>query len=291
MAADIVRTACRQEIEALKPGNVSVYSAGHGMTADDFFLSAELVAPVLAQAGSTVGERILDSVQAVHNRLNNNINLGIVLLAAPLVSAAMLDSECTDLRSRVREVLNCLNKQDARLAFEAIRLASPGGLGHVEHHDVAAEPEVSLLEAMAFAQNRDRVAYQYAHAYEDIFTLGVLRLRKEAPTWVAEDQKSEWATVACYLGFLCTIPDSHIQRKFGWRTADRVCKDAEVVESKLKACENSKDAVKILLEYDNELKREGLNPGTSADLTVASLMALQLEDLLIGNLCSQYATK
>ncbi|HEU01488.1 MAG TPA: triphosphoribosyl-dephospho-CoA synthase, partial [Aurantimonas coralicida] len=34
----------------------------------------------------------------------------------------------------------------------------------------------------------------------------------------------------------------------------------------------------LLLGFDAELKREGINPGTSADLTVASLFAMNLAE-------------
>jgi hypothetical protein len=39
-----------------------------------------------------------------------------------------------------------------------------------------------------------------------------------------------------------------------------------------------------LQDFDNKLKRGGLNPGTSADLTVASLLAFHLDHLL--GICS-----
>ena len=36
------------------------------------------------------------------------------------------------------------------------------------------------------------------------------------------------------------------------------------------------------LAFDAELKRKGINPGTSADLTVASLFAKKLAEALAG---------
>tara|TARA_B100002003_G_scaffold33379_1_gene28531 strand:- start:83 stop:208 length:126 start_codon:yes stop_codon:yes gene_type:complete len=35
-----------------------------------------------------------------------------------------------------------------------------------------------------------------------------------------------------------------------------------------------------MLKFDSDLKERGLNPGASADLTVASLLATKLEDIL-----------
>jgi len=52
------------------------------------------------------------------------------------------------------------------------------------------------------------------------------------------------------------------------------------VETGFKACENPANAIALLQDFDNKLKRGGLNPGTSADLTVASLLAFHLDHLL-----------
>ena len=40
--------------------------------------------------------------------------------------------------------------------------ANPGGLGSAEEQDVAAEPTVTLLEAMRLAADRDGIAREYA---------------------------------------------------------------------------------------------------------------------------------
>ena len=38
--------ACQLDIEAFKPGNVSVYNAGHDMTINDFILSSKVSARI-----------------------------------------------------------------------------------------------------------------------------------------------------------------------------------------------------------------------------------------------------
>src|SRR5690242_14660894 len=80
--------ACELELRALKPGNVHDFAAGHGMTVDDFAASAEVSAGPLCRPGASVGERILGAIRATRERVGCNTNLGIVLLAAPLVAAA-----------------------------------------------------------------------------------------------------------------------------------------------------------------------------------------------------------
>src|SRR5262245_46134541 len=138
--------ACRDELQALKPGNVHVFADGHGMTAGDFVRSAEAAAGPLAQPGAKVGARILGAVQATRAAVASNTNLGIILLCAPLAAAAEQSSDLcpSALRTAVAGVLEALDVEDAALAFRAITLASPGGLGAAARHDVRAPATVSL---------------------------------------------------------------------------------------------------------------------------------------------------
>ncbi len=275
-----VYKSCITEINAFKPGNVSIHSAGHGMEAKDFIRSAELISPVMGNPDLTVGERILQSVQLTMSQVGCNTNLGIILLTAPLAQAAFLVKENEFLQQTIYKVLDNLTIDDARLAFEAIELANPGGLGNTSTHDIREPATVTLLEAMQAAQDRDRIAWQYSNEYKDIFQSGINTLRMQVLRWKDVENRLEWATVACYLNFMTIFPDSHIVRKYDLETAVQVQNQAKFVEAMFKASENPMVANGELRRYDCELKREGFNPGTSADLTVASLIALSLEALL-----------
>src|SRR5258708_20574752 len=79
--------ACTMELQALKPGNVHVHAAGHGMTTADFERSAAVSVEPLTATATTVGRRIRDAVAATRAAVGSNTNLGIVLLAAPLIPA------------------------------------------------------------------------------------------------------------------------------------------------------------------------------------------------------------
>ncbi len=274
--ARAVLASCRMDVQAMKPGNVSVHSPGHGMTARDFLLSADLMAPRLVAPGLSVGERVYACVAATQRHVRCNTNLGIILLCAPLVQAALTQRRGETLRSRLQTVLRALNKDDTALVFRAIRMAAPAGLGDSAEHDVRCEPTAGLCEAMSAAHSRDRIAYQYASGFEDIFERGTPWLREAVEGRLRDGL--EWATIACYLRFLSTIPDTHIERKLGPGRAQRVREAAIEVETRFKACENLPNAMPLLQEFDNKLKRAGINPGTSADLTVASLLAFQLDD-------------
>jgi len=263
--------ACLTELDALKPGNVHRQGAGHGMTVDDFVASAEAAAPLIGRDGLAVGERIRLAVEATKRAVTQNTNLGIILLAAPLAGAA-LERSGGDLKSRLHLVLRGLSVEDARAAYLAIRTAKPGGLGDAPRHDVSSEPDISLLEAMRAAETRDRIAWNYTHGFADIFDLGLPWLAQGLVRW----GDPSWAATRVYLGYLAHLSDTLIERKFGTRVAAEVQEEAGPIEASFTACPSPEAMTAPLLSFDRALKGRGLNPGTSADLTVATLFAAAL---------------
>ena len=162
-----------------------------------------------------------------------------------------------------------LTIDDARLVARAIVLAQPAGLGKVATHDVNDQPNVSLLALMVAAQEQDRIAWQYANAYQDILGFGLVQYTTAMSRW---DNRA-WATCALYLSFLAYQPDSHIVRKYGIKVATEVMVEAQALEIEFSLSSNPKLVQKKLRAWDASLKSRNLNPGTSADLTVACLLA------------------
>lgn len=274
LLAAAFKNACFAEVEALKPGNVHIFADGHGMVVQDFVRSAEAAAAEIARPELTVGERILAAIDATWKAVGCNTNLGIVLLCVPLIHAVLHSTQGT-LRERLEEVLGNLTQADAELAFRAILQASPAGLGESARHDVHDTPQVSLLEAMREASARDRVALQYVTGYADVFAgAKIYRSAFQRWGWAA------WATTAVYLGFLAKINDTHLLRKYGETVALQVRGEAAEHERGLLLQENPKKYQRFLLDFDRDLKARGWNPGTSADLTVASLLVVELENMV-----------
>jgi triphosphoribosyl-dephospho-CoA synthase len=268
------RAACLDELEAPKPGNVHVFASGHRMTAAQFVRSAEVAATPLTTPGARVGNRIHDAVAATLELVGTNTNLGIILLCAPLAAAA--DMRSGDLRTALTQVLASLDIRDTELAFRAIARAAPAGLGRVERHDVAEAPTVTLKAAMAEASSRDRIARQYVSDFEDVFERGEPTLEAA----LARGDEPKWATLAVYLEFLSAFPDSHIARKYGIAQAEDVCRVAARYRQRMRSAESPAALLTDLLAWDALLKERGINPGTSADLTVATLFAHRLRTIL-----------
>lgn len=261
------------EIEAFKPGNVSIYADGHDMTVKDFLASAEVSTTLLCDPEADLGQRVLNSVKATQKAVGCNTNLGMLLLFAPIIMAAESDfAGEVELRHNLEITLKTFSQADAIQVYEAIRMANPGGLGQVESEDVNQEPQCSLIEAMQLASDRDFVALQYINNFKEVFETGFSTIKDFDKSW----NSVKWAAVSCYLKLMSEFPDSHIQRKYGVEVAEKIrIRSGVVVEHFLNAS-NWDTKLELIKKFDEELKANNINPGTCADLTAASLLIYNL---------------
>lgn len=281
--------ACRLDVAVRKPGNVSLASPGHGMAAHHFLDSARVAGPALFQPGATVGARIEQAVSTTRAVAGCNTNLGIVLLTAPLAAAleAVPDEPVSagPWQLATERVLHALTRDDAAAAFRAIALAAPGGLGKVPDQDVHAPPTVTLREAMALAAPRDHIAMQYTQAHDDVFRplLNTLRTawRRRVESGLPRTEAAPAAIIhsvqMTFLHALSRWPDSHVARKHGEATAQQVMAEARPWLA-LGHSGVGLDELPAWQDWDSALKTRGLNPGTSADLTVATLLVAALTE-------------
>jgi triphosphoribosyl-dephospho-CoA synthase len=79
-----------------------------------------------------------------------------------------------------------------------------------------------------------------------------------------------------YLAFLAAFPDSHIVRKHGAAVAEGVRSSARALNARLQSSLEPAHLLPDLLAWDRDLKARAINPGTSADLTVATLFVGRL---------------
>ena len=258
--------ACVLEVSAPKPGNVYPGRHFHDTTYEDFLASAVAIGPAFGGgADRPLGTTIRTAIEATVRWAGRNTNLGIVLLLAPLARAARLQGG--SLRERLGQVLAATTVADAEEAYAAIRLARPGGLGSAPAEDVAGAPAVTLTQAMALAADRDSVAREYATGFAATFEIGAPAVRD------GRRRGLRWpdATVYAYLTLLAALPDTLIARKLGRAEAERVSR---------RAAEIRRGGPRELAAFDAELRdqRNTRNPGTTADLTCASIFAVILED-------------
>lgn len=267
--------ACKLDVVVRKPGNVSLASPGHGMHAALFNSSAQAAAGPLFRLGAKVGDRIEAAMTATWAAAGCNTNLGILLLCAPIAAATERTLGAptrADLRSAIDTVMGELDVDDARAAYRAIALAKPGGLGVAQAQDVHELPSIGLRAAMALAADRDRIARQYRDGFADLFELALPAL---PPLFLLSaalpDGMPDAATIAAvqrlYLTLLGAFPDSHIVRNHGEVVAHSV-----MVAAQHWRAASSPDTDPAFAAWDESLKARRINPGTTADFTVAALL-------------------
>ena len=293
------QTACILEADAPKPGNVNRYYDFNDATLEDFHLSALAIGRPFGYIQSLgVGKTVLEAVRAVRALVATNTNLGILLLLAPLALA--WSQICAGINRRaggrerniqdaqfsyglgssvsvrewqglwkteVQRVLDRLTAEDTAFVYQAIREASPAGMGKVAQYDINEQaPSITLLEAMKSAAARDLIAQQYADGFSLVLGQGremfsaALKKRLSLPEAIKET----------FLFLLSLNADSLISRKLGPQRSEEIRQLALSVR-KGQMCVN---------ELDRILRSEkhALNPGTTADLTTAVVFVQLLED-------------
>jgi triphosphoribosyl-dephospho-CoA synthase len=270
---EIYRQACEIELQAFKPGNVSVFADGHGMSVSDFRISAEVSAEPLCNPAYGLGEKIFYSVKATRDVVGCNTNLGIILLCTPLIQAASNISPDVTFRQALSQTLASTTITDAAWVFKAIALAAPGGLGASDDQDVHNPPTVTLSQAMQIASDKDRIALQYANGYKDIFDFAVFRYNAALSQW----RDSSWAAVFVYAELLSQFPDSHIERKHGNKYTEWVAVRMRQFLEEFGQATDPTESIQTLFCLDTEFKSIGVNPGTTADMTVATILTVLIE--------------
>jgi triphosphoribosyl-dephospho-CoA synthase len=254
----IAQIACLLEVTARKPGNVHRLADFPGDAHYlDFLLSAAAIMGPLDRAASIgLGPAVLEAVEATRTVVATNTNLGMILLLTPLACV----EDDVPLRSGVQSILAQTDINDTRAVYRAIRLANPGGLGEVDDQNLAAEPTVTLLEAMRLAADRDLVARQYATDYIDLFELTLPILKEE----LQSRRGLEPAIIGAFLGTLAARPDTLIARKRGREVAEEASRRAaEAIAT------GDVGGLDAWLRADGHAR----NPGATADLIAAALFA------------------
>ncbi|APH54023.1 CitG family protein [Granulibacter bethesdensis] len=275
-AAEAFIDACLAELEAPKPGNIHAYADGHGATMDDFIRSARAAAPALCRSGTSLGPRIRDAAQATWDAVQRNTNIGILLLCAPL-AMAFESGEVSS--SALHDIIAQTGLEDTSAIFHGIVILSPGGLGEAAEHDVRAPATVPILTAMQAAAGHDMIARQWSSGFQDILGQALPIYTEARKRW----PDRQWAALAVFLHFLSTGPDSHIVRNFDAKTAETTRQQAEALSNRIATAGHPQALLTEILAFDSALKAAGINPGTSADLTVATIFAYSLSAHLAGS--------
>ena len=211
------------EVCSEKPGNVHINQSFGDANPFDFFAGAVSIGPVFQRVKDlSVGDIVLKGVESRSKLSSTNVNLGILLLLAPLAKASVKcesGSGTPAIKDSLKDVLDELSEDDAVAVFRAIRLSNAGGIGHVDRYDVREDPQgITLLDAMYLAQERDSIAKEYVTNFAITFEVSLPSLKDT----LGRGTTLRDAILHTYLVILAEIPDTLIARKLGFGEAFEV---------------------------------------------------------------------
>lgn len=308
MAGEI---ACLLEVSATpKPGNVHRLRDFKDVRFEDFLAAGVTLGPWLEKLSLqgknirekkinwqelSLGKHIKEAIK--HSSLfhrKTNTNLGIILLLCPLSVAAGYSGSSipitnetflpvlspAELRTAVQKVLINSTVADAVHVSEGIRLRSPGGLQKVPKYDLnnnhlieeLEKDEITLFELMKECQKRDNICLELGEFYPITFNIGLPTLHKTFESC----QDINLAIIQAYLTIMQTYPDTFVARMASHKKAVELGKQAgEILQQGGSLTVNGR---RLLEEFDIMLQEndQKINPGTTADLTAASLFTFLL---------------
>jgi len=235
-----------------------------------------------------VGKSVLNAViDSLEWQRGGNVNLGVVLLFAPIAAAAgatLHESASIDalsLRENLEKVVRAAVPDDTVDIYKAINLAmSPKTLGNEGELDVTDEgslerlvdERISPLEVFETCAERDSICREWVTGFQMTFEVSYPKLKSS----LKKDSVND-AIINTFMHILSHYPDSLITRKSGAAQAAEVSKQAKTILEAGGA--STVKGKKLLWALDEELHgaRGDLNPGTTADLTAAALLVSLLE--------------
>ncbi len=277
--AALIELVCLLEATARKPGNVHPGASFVDLTYADFVRAAAAVAEPLSLTGhSGIGPAILAAQRATRAVCDSNVNLGICLLLAPI---AAVESP-RELRSEVARLVDGTTVEDAAAVYEAIRLAVAGGLGEVAEQDVAQAPTVTLVEAMALAEERDAIAYEWTIRFRGLDRDGAQWLRTAWEDAHLERLPRGFESGPAVTPWECALIATHLEYLAQGETLIRRKCGREIEREAMRRAQHALAAGawrtpagwQAIHELDGWLRADGhrRNPGTTADFVAASAL-------------------
>ena len=266
-----------------KPGNVHRTRDFSDMEFEDFIISGIVIGDAIRQACSDVdvenprlGKYILQAVDETDRWIKNNTNLGIVMMTIPIAVAASISDSFDDIRENIKLLMNNTSVDDACDLYDAINIADAGGMGNQDEYDVSsknAKDELrknnqTMYDVLKISAPWDMLAREMTGDMSAVFEIGY-------PTYhdLSKVYSKNKACVLTFLTILSQVPDTLISRKYGLDEALKI----SMMTRDLLNLKDEDDFEEKLNQFDDFLFKNKYNPGTTADLTAASIFVSYLK--------------
>ena len=267
-----------------KPGNVHRTRDFDDMVFEDFLISGIVIGDSVREACSNVdvnnpelGKYILQAVSETDRWIKNNTNLGIVMMTMPIAVAASISNNFDEIRDNICLLMSNTSVDDACDLYDAINIADAGGMGDQDEYDVASENaknelrnnNQTMFDVLKISAPWDMLAREMTSDMPAVFEIGYLTYSK-----LKKENSLNYSCIMTFLTILSQVPDTLISRKYG---EDEALKVSMMTRDLLKL-KDSSDFFEKIEEFGDYLFKNNLNPGTTADLTMASIFLSFLKD-------------
>jgi triphosphoribosyl-dephospho-CoA synthase len=237
-----------------KPGNVDRCHDYEDTRLEHFLASTILARPALEMAAgktSGPGEIIHRAVALTNTHRGGNTHFGAFILLIPLIMGDGIEG--------ARRLVAQTTVDDAVEFYRAFQATSvrvnPGD--EIDVNDPGSIDELrrrglTLYDVMLHSAPRDMVAREWANGFH---------LTRKAADLLKQFGCGQEAVVETFLFLLATEPDTFIIKKHGESVAKRTMEHALEVRSGLRD----------IYDLDEELIEQGINPGSIADIIIASI--------------------
>lgn len=283
--AKIAQIASALEVSGYpKPGNVHRTRDYDDMVFEDFIISGIVIGDTVREACSDVdvenprlGKYILEAVAETDRWIKNNTNLGIMMMTIPIAVAAAISDDFNAIRPNVVKLMANTSVDDACDLYDAINIADAGGMGDQDEYDVASDNaknelrqnNQTMYDVLKISAPWDMLGREMTSDMPVVFEMGF-------PTYneLIKEKSLNDACVLTFLTILSQVPDTLISRKYGEDDALKV----SMMTRDLLNLKDESDFGEKVKEFDEYLYKNDYNPGTTADLTAASIFVSYLKE-------------
>ncbi len=275
-----------------KPGNIDRTHDFDDTRYEHFIASAISVYPVMHDAanGRHSFGKLLNMAVAESNRWQKggNTHFGAFLLLIPLAmsSGKLLSSNknivADDVFKTAFEIVQSTGTNDAVDFYRCFQSAGVRvkdveelDLQNSEAIEDLKEKGITLYDLMKISSGYDLIAREWTKGFPET-EASAIRIRELYDTGLGLN----YAIVQTFLELLAARPDTFIQAKFGEEIAEAVSRDAKQIVSEIHNSDIHK-TLPLVEDFDEKLIRNHNNPGSTADIIIASLFIVLLGGLQV----------
>lgn len=263
-----------------KPGNIDRDHNYTDTRFEHFLASAVGVYPILEKAAISkegIGKLIYDSIlESSKWQSGGNTHFGAFILLIPLVMAGGRCRNKKCLEEEVQKIVRETTVDDAVEFYAAfaragvkVKSVTDLDLKDTDSIEKIKAQGLTLFDLMDISAGCDMIAAEWINGFEKTFECSVL-IQEKIRKYGIND-----AVVLTFMELLSRNKDTFIRTKFDIKKAEEVSMRAGSI-----LCKGDMTRIRPdICQFDEDLLKEGVNPGSTADIIIAGLFVSLFEGM------------